>query len=280
MRYREIKPKAADRAFVECYWTMEHEGGEPVAVQKVVPDGYPELILNLGRPFECLHDDVWRVQPGCFLAGQITGPMLLRPSGAAHLIGVRFLPQGAGQWLGLPMQELAGRTWPIAELSPALARRLAAVLESPAPLVNLQATLSRAPIAEDLLVSQAVRWIAVARGAHDVGSLANHLGIGWRQLERRFASRVGLPPKLFSRIQRFFHVFQHVQGGSADWADTAAACGYYDQAHLIRDFKDFSGATPTVLLAEDALARHFLRSRSLSDSSMSDLSKTRAGRSG
>src|SRR6267154_146485 len=143
MRYREIKPRGADRQFVECYWTLEHKGGEPAAVQKVVPDGYPELILNLGDPFECLHDDGWRVQPGCFLSGQITGPLLLRPSGPAHIIGVRFLPQGAGQWLGLPMQGLAGRTWPIADLSASLARDLAPVFESRAPLGSLETTLSR-----------------------------------------------------------------------------------------------------------------------------------------
>jgi transcriptional regulator GlxA family with amidase domain len=189
--------------------------------------------------------------------------MLLRPSGAAHILGVRFLPQGAGQWLGFPMQELAGTTLPIADLSPALARDLAPVFESAAPLQRLQTTLRRAQIAEDPLVSEAVRLIAGSNGVDGVRSLAAHLGLSWRQLERRFASRVGLSPKLLSRIQRFFDVFQHIEDGSPNWVNIAAQCGYYDQAHLIRDCKDFSGTTPAVLLAEDALARHFLSPRSI-----------------
>ena len=71
---------------------------------------------------------------------------------------------------------------------------------------------------------------------------------------------VGLAPKVFCRIQRFTQVFGAIEQPGSDWAATAAACGYYDQAHLIRDCKRLAGHTPAVLLAEDAdLARHFYR---------------------
>jgi AraC-like DNA-binding protein len=67
-----------------------------------------------------------------------------------------------------------------------------------------------------------------------------------------------MSPKYFARIRRFqrvFHAMEHAGGG---WVDAAAACGYYDQAHLIRDFRAFAGEPPSHLLATDDLARHFL----------------------
>ena len=79
---------------------------------------------------------------------------------------------------------------------------------------------------------------------------------------------MGLAPKLFCRIQRFNNVFGVLGKPSCNWVDTAIACGYYDQAHLIRDCKELSGNTPSILLAEDAdLARHFYRQYSVSRSS-------------
>ena len=65
-----------------------------------------------------------------------------------------------------------------------------------------------------------------------------------RHLERRFLDRVGLTPKLFSRMRRFQSVFAAIEDGDANWAAAASACGYYDQAHLIRDFREFTGKTP------------------------------------
>ena len=82
MHYREFAPGEDASRIVDCYWVLE--GAAPGAVQRVVPDGRPELILNLGQPFESLQNGQWQPQPQCFLAGQLTGPLLLRATGATR----------------------------------------------------------------------------------------------------------------------------------------------------------------------------------------------------
>jgi len=273
LEYREITPGGEARGFIDCCWTMECDASE-ASVQRVVPDGRAELIFNLAEPFESFQDGQWRIQPACFVAGQITGPLLLRPSGPAKILGARFLPQGAGQVFGVPMHELTGRMVPIADLSRALAGGLENARES-ASFVRIESALARVCGEQDLLVAEAVRQIVWARGACDLAQLARRLGIGSRRLERRFQRGVGMPPKLFCRIQRFQHVFQVIEDGCPNWVNAAVECGYYDQAHLIRDFRDFSGKAPSVLLADADLAKHFVR-----DPAVSDFYKTAASASG
>ncbi|HEY2018034.1 MAG TPA: AraC family transcriptional regulator [Bryobacteraceae bacterium] len=257
MRYRKISPQGAASEFVDCYWALECDGSGPAEEQRVVPDGRAELIVNLGRPFESLQNGQWREQPQCFLAGQITGPLLLRPQGHARILGVRFRPQGAGQVLGVPMQELTGRMVPVADLSTALSGAIEITRES-GSFQQIEAAMRSVCREPDLLVAEAVRQIATARGSCNLAQLARRLGISTRQFERRFEGQVGMPPKLFCRIQRFQRVFLVIEEGRANWVSAAVECGYYDQAHLIRDFTDFSGKTPAVLLAGDDLARHFV----------------------
>ena len=84
MRYQRIAPGPAAAHFVDHYWILE--AAEPGPVQRVVPDGSPELIVNLGRPFETVVDGTWRPQPQVFVAGQLTGPLLLRPAGARKFL--------------------------------------------------------------------------------------------------------------------------------------------------------------------------------------------------
>jgi AraC-like DNA-binding protein len=215
----------------------------------VVPDGRPELILNLGAPFETLLDGRWQAQPECFLAGQITGPLLLRANAASHIVGVRLRPQGAAQLLGIPAQELTGRTIPLDELG---LKQLAGRHDLDGIERDL---LQRRSHRDDPLIDESVRLLA---RSSDVAAAAGRLGISSRQLERRFQARVGMPPKLFARIRRFQRVFPAIERDGAGWVDAAAACGYYDQAHLIRDFRQFAGEPPAALLSGDELARHFL----------------------
>jgi transcriptional regulator GlxA family with amidase domain len=116
---------------------------------------------------------------------------------------------------------------------------------------------------DDKLLSAAVAEFESSGGSTDVAGVADQLGLSSRQLQRRFRDAVGISPKLFSRMQRFQRVFQAMEARTAeserlDWVSTAMDCGYYDQAHLIRDFREFSGKAPMALLAGELdLARQF-----------------------
>ena len=150
---------------------------------------------------------------------------------------------------------------PIGDLSPALSRALndACATGRIAAIECALVEFERRHGRSDELVREAVRRISAPGSTPDVARLARSLGVSLRQMQRRFTAQVGLGPKHFARMRRFQRVFAVVEEGNARWAAVAAECGYYDQAHLIRDFKEFLGETPAVLTASDDLARHFLR---------------------
>ncbi|MGI9066787.1 MAG: helix-turn-helix domain-containing protein [Pyrinomonadaceae bacterium] len=103
-------------------------------------------------------------------------------------------------------------------------------------------------------------------GQVTVDELTIDAGVSSRQLERRFLSGVGIGPKLLCRILRFQQVFRAVDENDAGWAAVAADCGYYDQAHLIRDFQQFARQTPAVLFAQPCdLTQAFTRKDRTSD---------------
>ena len=260
MRYCEIPPAAPLAPFVEALWTLEsddHGAGPP---QRVVPDGHAELVLNFAEPFDYCDDaGLWHRQPRLFFAGQIRGPLLLRARGPAHILGIRFTPHGAAAMLRAPMHEFAGRFTPIDDFSPPLHRALQQALDSRDPIRAVEGTLLRVAHHTDPAIAAAVDQMTASHGAVNLSSLANDLNMSSRQFERRFHTAVGLAPKTFCSLRRFLEVFRVIGDDAPRWVDTALACGYYDQAHLIRDFKRFAGETPAALLAPDAdLARHFL----------------------
>jgi len=270
LRYREIRPSPQLRRYLSTFWLLEVDGSNP-APQRVVPDGRSELILNWAQPFEALTTGGWVGQPRRFFAGQIDGPLLLRSRGPVKILGIGFHPDGAAALFGSPMHELSGCFTPIADLSPRLERALNRALESPDPVPLLEAALisaigeTRVP---DALVAEAVRRITRSLGASDIAALARDFGLSTRQFERRFQISVGLPPKRFAQIQRFNQVFRVLEDPSRNWVDAALACGYYDQAHLIRDCQRFAGTTPARLTADDGdLARHFYERDAMSRSS-------------
>jgi len=99
-------------------------------------------------------------------------------------------------------------------------------------------------------VAWAWHRLATTHGAVPVGDLAAEVGWSRRHLVSRFHQQVGLPPKTAARVIRFSHLLSRFGDAQAgQWSRIAAECGYYDQAHMNRDFREFAGTTPTDYLA-------------------------------
>lgn len=267
MRYNEIRPTAPLRPFVECFWKLQGDGSvETSPAERILPDGCVEVILNFGDGFLQHFEDERKLQPRNFLVGQMTGPILISPCGAVELLGIRFQPGGTRPFVDVPAHEVTDRVVDLGGLSGKLEHGLLRACADARTLAEKVAA------ADAFLVSRLVerkydsQLLALAatiidrRGLVSVEQLASDAGVSNRQLERRFHREIGIGPKLLARIVRFQQVFRAVEQCNAAWADVAVECGYYDQAHLIRDFNQFAQQTPAVLFASQSpLTESFTR---------------------
>jgi AraC-like DNA-binding protein len=251
MRYHEIRPRAPLNSFVECFWTLEGDGptvgGSP---ERILPDGCVELVLNFGERFSQHTEGKRSLQPRHFLVGQMSGPILISPTGTVQLLGIRFHPGGTLPFFRVPMTELTDRVVELGGVSTELERELLLAEKTQAIESVLLARLVRGNYDSSPL-RLAARIVSSA-GLVSIDKLASEAGISSRQLERRFMRDVGVGPKLLSRILRFQQVFRAVERVDPAWASIAVECGYYDQAHLIRDFNQFAGQTPAVLFSQQS----------------------------
>jgi AraC-like DNA-binding protein len=258
MEYAEFAPTPALAGVVRCFWTLRGEAprdGDAPA-DPAFPDGSPELILNLGDAFEHRPPRGRAVrQPAAFLVGQITRPMYLRPTGAIDLVAARFEAHGAAM-LHRPMRSLTDRWIAVEQLAGRPLRALPGVVRAAtstaARIAQLAAALeertARSPAA-DPRVARGVDRIRSSRGAVTMATLASEAGLTARSFQRLYARDVGIAPKLLARIVRFQQVFASLREEPSSFSRVALECGYYDQPHLIRDFREFAGDAPAQLLA-------------------------------
>lgn len=176
-------------------------------------------------------------------------------TGLAEGVQVDLTPLGARRLLGMPMSELANRVVSLAEaLGPwaeTAVERLAGAPDRQARLALLNELLTRrihaAPEPD-----RRIRWawgrLVATRGTIGVASLAEELGWSHRHLVSRFHDQIGLAPKAVAKVLRFEHAAARLRAG-LPLADTAVRCGYYDQAHMNRDFRAMTGATPREVAA-------------------------------
>jgi AraC-like DNA-binding protein len=253
MRYAEHPPPDALAKVLQCLWSFEDDS-PGTAPQRIVPDGRCELVVHFGDPYREV--GAAAPQPPVIFAGQLTRPLWLEATGRSGVIGARFHPHAARAFLDLPMKQATDMRLDCAALWPASTDDLVqAVIRAPSLAERAHAVASFVEVRsaarpEDTVVSRCVAALQESAGTLDLGAAARIAGLGRRQLERRFVDVVGISPALLANVFRFRHVFDAIERDSTrPWTDAAAAAGYFDQSHLVRDFRRFVGCTPTEFAA-------------------------------
>ena len=261
MQYREHVPAAPLAQSVACIWTLEGNASERgEAPQPILPDGRAEFVIHLGDAFARVDRGAIERQPSAIFAGQLDRPLTLQPAGRIAVLGVRFRPDGAARFTRVPQHEFVGRTVDASLASPSLANVARRVRDCTASLPDAVRVVERVLAAGarhdpgDRRVASVVDAIVRSGGRVAIEDLAAQIDVSRRQLERLFLRDVGLPPKQFARITRFQRAIRLLSDGASPARGTRAAhaSGYADQAHFIRDFREFAGCAPTEHLVAHA----------------------------
>lgn len=225
-------------------------------VDKLLPDGGIHLLMDMAnKPSKLYHDmtlESFLEFDKCFISGQHRSYILIEANVSSMMV-TRFKPGGAYPFFNFPISHLNDK---VVQLE---------------PLVGGSVEMTRQQIMAEPDVSAKFRIIesyfldCITNGVDENGSLtialeelmnnpfkvttkglAEKAGISQKHLISLFEKKVGLTPKVLSRIFRFQQVIRKIEeNGSIDWMDIALECGYYDQAHFIKDFSEFSGINPT-----------------------------------
>jgi AraC-like DNA-binding protein len=260
MNYQVHPPSAELQQFVKCFWTLEDEPVTDPVRQRVLPDGCMEMIFHYGDLYKQYFEDGSSiVQPRSFIFGQITKYIEIAPTGVSGIVSARFLPDGVLPFVTRPVSELENKAVSLTDLfgeaGTALEEKVISAPNNLQRIVLIENfLLSRLsdPATIDNITKHCVNVIIESRGQVGVVELAGKLKINRRNMERKFMSAIGMSPKQLSRVVRLqatLKMLEQKQFGSL--TSLAYENGYYDQAHFIKDFKEFTGMSPKLFFADN-----------------------------
>jgi AraC-like DNA-binding protein len=265
MFYRSHVPAPPLAEFIEWFWYCEDVPAYTRA--RILPSGTVEMVFNLRDDEVRLDGPVRRRLSGAVVSGAYGEFLVIDPMQHASMIGVHFKPGGAAPFLGT----LGDLTDTHADLETVWGRSAVELRER---LCAADTPAERFAVLEQMLLARLIRApdrhraVPTALAAFEqpearVRDVAARVGLCQRRFIRVFAAEVGLTPKVYGRVRRFQRARTMVRpGASPDWARIAVACGYFDQAHLIRDFRAFTGYSPVEFLrrqGERVLPNHILQ---------------------
>jgi AraC-like DNA-binding protein len=257
---------------VELFW---YSGRETAAIrgaprEAILPDGCAHLVFNLSenrvRIYPQIGSNKLTALSGSIFCGPQSSPYAIMPT-AADVIGVLFRPGGVFRVLSVPAEEYKDAQVPLEVVfhGDDVRDELIGARTPTARFLLLERFLLRR-LHRSLPLHRAVQY-AVRAFEQDaflsVAAVLETTGLSERRFSRIFSEQVGLTPKLFQRIRRFQRTMASLpSGGEVDWAGAATAGGFYDQAHLINDFRVFSSVTPADFFARRVVQRNHLPLRS------------------
>ena len=253
-RFSSAAAEPSLTGMVQEYW--EVEGRLSPFRERVLPNGYTEVMVNLGPPHQLLTDAGASVWERAWFSGLHQRAIAIESLQGTHLVSARLHPLGALRLFGPAVPRAVNRVVDLeAVLGPSAEELRALLLCADSPeqrFEHLERFLvrylssNRAPSA---IVCEAARRIEVAHGNLRIASLHADLRVSRKQLWLRFGQELGLSPKAYAQLHRFVWTLARLRESTdVEWPRLAVAAGYSDQAHLVRDFRRAAFASPTEFL--------------------------------
>lgn len=253
MNYQAFEPNQDLSAFIKCYWTLVSPREKTPEKQTIVPDGCMEMIFHYGdlyRQYTKKGDSI--IQPRSFVIGQLTRPLEIEPTGETGIFSVRFHPNGFLPFATIPIKEMENTAVSLEMLFERDGQEIEQMI------LKANSTSERIKLIElflfnrltdtetvDRIVKSTIQTILSANGHLSIDELSKQNNINRRQLERKFSSAIGLSPKQLSKTIRLQATLKLLLNKKfTSLTALAYENEYYDQAHFIKDFKEFTGFTP------------------------------------
>lgn len=254
--YITLTPEGPLAVFVESLWYAR--GTIPYSREKIAPTGSSVGVFVLGDPILQTSNDgagpTLRAERG-FIIGPHDRPVINEPTGETYAIGIVTTPVGCEAVFGIPPSRVRGTVVGLDAVWSEAAAIRAGLMMSASPREML-AFVEHHIVATGLPAPRGSRRCEIAVGmleedpTRPIAGIASDLGISHGYLDREFTRIVGLTPRSLARILRMRELLGRIDiRSSVSWVDLAAEFGWFDQAHLIRDFKRHTGVTPTHYVA-------------------------------
>ena len=252
MSLRIYRPTFPLSRYVEFMWRATRFGMATPSRERVYPNGTMALVIYLDRPTASFYIDgkLLKVQVP-LLAGPYSRSFEFDPSQSTEVIGIAFRPGAGHVFFPVAAHELHNTDIALSELHPEEANRLlndVCSQNNEEQFLALERYLN-GKLADAAPTHPAV-WHAVEQlsregGVRSIRKIQTDTGLSHTRFIELFREHVGLTPKLFCRVRRFRTSLDRIEKSMiVNWAELAADCGYFDQAHLIHDFRAFANMTP------------------------------------
>ena len=264
MQFSRIEPPQELKHLIECYWIVKSTDHSPL-LQKIIPDGFPEIIFHFGDPYKIELKKDWEPQAASLVAGQITSYFFLENTGQSDILGIKLKPAALTMLFGADMSLLKDKVVSFSQFGNmelnVIDQSIREVSDSIERINIINAhVLKLSSFVQTHPLEKVIDLIFSSNGMLPVSAISDQTEISDRQLERLFKKYVGLSPKFFARIIRFNYIFQVAQGKKLNWAEVGVESGFYDQAHFIKNFKAFTGEDPSrYFFDQPNIANFFLK---------------------
>jgi len=259
MSYCIFSPPPALVPFVKYFWLLEAPATDHLQKQVITPDGCMEMIIHWGDPYLQFDEDGNHfVQPRSFVFGQIASPLVIAASGISGVVAARFLPCGFSAFSSMPVNKMNNRAVPLEELfgNDGIQLELS-ILSSTTGMQRIKLMgdflSSRLTVQKeaDTLARETYNLLMTSKGQITIKAIAARLQINRRNLERKLSTTIGLGPKQLSKIIRLQIALKTMERKRfSTLTELAHEGGYFDQAHFIKDFKEFTGLSPKQFYAD------------------------------